>query len=71
MPKGNHINVDAKAANYMNILVIYTPGCNANSVAEFTIRLMLAKLHHIARAYHSVKIGKYLGRPLNIYTIYL
>jgi D-3-phosphoglycerate dehydrogenase len=63
-PRGNPVNIDVKAASAMNIPVIYTPGRNANSAAEFTIGLILAELRHIARAYHSMKIGKYLGKPV-------
>ena len=67
-PRGNPVNIDVKAANAIGIPVIYTPGRNANSAAEFTIGLILAELRHIARAYYSMKIGKYLGKPVeNIY----
>lgn len=63
-PRGNPVNIDVKAAKDLNIPVIYAPGRNANSVAEFTVGLILAELRHIARAYHSMKIGKYLGEPV-------
>jgi len=63
-PRGNPVNIDVKAASAMNIPVIYTPGRNANSAAEFTMGLILAELRHIAKAYHSMKIGKYLGKPV-------
>lgn len=63
-PRGNPVNIDLKTARDLNIPVIYTPGRNANSVAEFTIGLILAELRHIARAYHSMKIGRYLGEPV-------
>jgi D-3-phosphoglycerate dehydrogenase / 2-oxoglutarate reductase len=67
-PRGNPVNIDVKAASDLGTPVIYTPGRNANSAAEFTIGLILAELRHIARAYHSMKAGKYLGEPVkNIY----
>lgn len=63
-PRGNPVNIDIKTANNLDIPVIYTPGRNANSVAEFTIGLILAELRHIARAYNSMNIGEYLGEPV-------
>jgi D-3-phosphoglycerate dehydrogenase len=66
--RGNPVNVDVRAASASNITVIYTPGRNANSAAEFTMGLILSELRHIARAYHCLKMGRYLGEPVeNIY----
>ena len=54
-PKRN-INLDA--ANKMKIPVIYTPGRNANAVAELTIAIMLAVLRKIVFADRLLKSGK-------------
>ena len=40
--RGNPVNIDLQAAARRGIPVVYTPGRNANGVAEFTIGLMLA-----------------------------
>lgn len=63
--RGNPVNVDAQAAAKRGIPLIYTPGRNANSAAEFTIGLMLAEVRGIARAYHALKTGQYLGDPVD------
>lgn len=50
-------NIDIKAATEMGILVTNVPGINSNSVAEFTIGIMLALLRHIQTAKHYMKKG--------------
>ena len=44
--RGNPVNIDLQAAARRGIPVVYTPGRNANGVAEFTIGLMLAVVRH-------------------------
>ena len=61
--RGNPVNVDVKAAARRGIPVVYTPGRNANGVAEFTIGMMLAATRHIAQVYHVLKNGEYLAAP--------
>lgn len=58
------VNVDVKAANEKGIPVIYTPGRNSDSTAEFAIGLMLSIARKIPMAYKSLKEGKFLGNPL-------
>jgi D-3-phosphoglycerate dehydrogenase len=53
------MNIDVKAATEKNIPVIYAPGRNADSVADFTIGLLLAEVRHIARAFEAVRNGTY------------
>ena len=61
--RGNPVNIDLQAAARRGIPVVYTPGRNANGVAEFTIGLMLAATRHIAQVYHVLKEGQYLASP--------
>lgn len=66
--RGNPANVDVDAANEKSIPLVYTPGRNANTAAEFTIGLMLAESRHICRAFHALKSGQYLGKPMDHFT---
>lgn len=50
-----HASVDVEAASARGIPVVYTPGRNAVSVAEFTLGLMLALARHIAEAHHLLR----------------
>ena len=61
--------IDMETANKKGIVVAYTPGYGANSVAEFTLGLILALIRHIGFAYLSVKGGawepnRFLGLEL-------
>jgi len=51
-------NVDIEAATKKNIIVTYTPGVNANSVAEFTFGLILNSTRNIIDAYDAVRAKK-------------
>jgi D-3-phosphoglycerate dehydrogenase len=53
--RGGPVNVDLQAATKREIPVIYTPGRNAEAVADFTIGLMLAESRNIARAHTLLK----------------
>jgi len=57
--RGGPVNVDVKAATERGIPVIYTPGRNAEAVADFTIGLMIAEARNIARAHASLKSGRW------------
>jgi D-3-phosphoglycerate dehydrogenase len=48
------VNVDLEAAKACGVAVIYTPGRNAEAVADFTLGLCLAVLRHIAIAHHAI-----------------
>lgn len=61
--RSNPVNVDVESASLRGIPLIFTPGRNANSAAEFTFGLILAEVRHIARAHHSLVAGRYLGPP--------
>lgn len=55
------VNVDLEAATEAGIPVIKGAGRNADSVADFTMGLLLAEVRHIARAFESVRNGTYTG----------
>lgn len=57
------VNVDMAAAKERSIPVIYTPGRNSDSAAEFTIGLMLSVARNIPMAYKALKEKKYTGDP--------
>jgi len=57
--RGGPVNVDVEAATERGIPVIYTPGRNADAVADFTIGLMIAEARNIARAHNSLKSGRW------------
>jgi phosphoglycerate dehydrogenase-like enzyme len=50
--RGNPVNVDAATAAALGIPILYTPGRNAEAVADFTIGLIISQLRHIADSYH-------------------
>jgi len=52
-------NIDLKAATQNDVVVTYTPGANADSVADFTIGLMICVVRHIPRAHTSTVQGKW------------
>ena len=52
-------NIDVKAATARGIVVMNTPGGNANAVAELTIALMLALARELPRGDASMKAGKW------------
>lgn len=63
--RANPVNVDSEVASQRGIPLVYTPGRNANTAAEFTMGLMLTVSRHIAQAYHALKTGNYLGKPMD------
>jgi len=58
------VNVDLAAATARRIPVLHAPGRNTQTAAEFTLGLMLAEAHRIARAHHALRRGRYLGTPV-------
>lgn len=63
------VNVDLAAATLRRIPVLHTPGRNTQTAAEFTLGLMLAGAHHIARAHCALRRGLYLGAPASDFSI--
>jgi len=56
--RGNPVNIDVNAAKKRGIPIVYTPGRNAEAVAEFTIGLIIALTRNIAIAHTSLKKEK-------------
>lgn len=60
---GPDANVDIEAATARDIPVLYAPGRNAVSVADFTLGLILAVTRNIAHGHHLLHTGTYTGEP--------
>lgn len=60
---GPEANVDIAAATERNIPVLYAPGRNAVSVADFTLGLILSVSRNIAHSHHLLRAGEYTGEP--------
>lgn len=60
---GPDANVDISAATERGIPVLYAPGRNAVSVADFTLGLILSVARHIAHSHHLLHTGVYTGQP--------
>ncbi len=60
---GPDANVNINAATERGIPVLYAPGRNAVSVADFTLGLILAATRHIAHSHHLLHTGRYTGEP--------
>jgi len=66
--RGNPVNIDVKAATEHGVLVLHTPGRNADAVADLAVALMLMCARHILPACNSVVSGKwYQGPRLKLY----
>jgi len=61
--RGNPVNVDIAACTARGIPVVFTPGRNANSVAEYMIGAILSLIRCIGRANYEIKNGRFLGPP--------
>ncbi|QAT61884.1 hydroxyacid dehydrogenase [Acidilutibacter cellobiosedens] len=59
--RGTPVNVDCQAARELNIPLVYCPGRNAQSVAEFTVGLMLALVRNIGMSCSKINDGTLLG----------
>jgi D-3-phosphoglycerate dehydrogenase / 2-oxoglutarate reductase len=57
------VNVDVAAATARGVPVLYTPGRNAEAVADFTLGLCLAALRNIAVTHHLLATGGLAGEP--------
>ncbi|HBR02505.1 MAG TPA: dihydrofolate reductase [Ruminiclostridium sp.] len=66
--RGNPVNIDVPACTKRGIPVVFTPGRNANSVAEYIIGAVLSLIRCIARANCEIRRGRFLGKAReNIY----
>ena len=62
-------NINVPYATHKNILVVNTPGRNANSVADYTIGMMLAEARNIARGHLAMKNGDWVRQYPNSFYI--
>lgn len=60
---GPDANVDISAATERGIPVLYAPGRNAVSVADFTLGLILGVARHIPHSHHLLHGGTFTGQP--------
>jgi len=63
--RGGYENINVKTATEKGVIVVNTPGRNANAVAEFTIGLMLAESRNIVRAHASLQKGIWQKKFVN------
>ncbi|MDR1898778.1 MAG: 2-hydroxyacid dehydrogenase [Treponema sp.] len=61
--RGNPINIDGTAAAERKIPVVFTPGRNANAVAEFIVGSMISLCRNLGRANHELRNGRFLDGP--------
>ena len=61
--RGNPVNVDRAAATGLGLPIVYSPGRNANSVAEFLLGATIGLIRSIPRSYHEIVSGRFLGAP--------
>ena len=52
------VNIDVAAASNHEVVVVHTPGRNAEAVADFTLGLCLAMLRNIALTHHAILSGE-------------
>ena len=53
-------NVDVAAATALGVLVVNTPGRNADAVADFAVGMLIAEARNIARGHHGLKHGRWI-----------
>lgn len=61
---GPEANIDIGTATDHGIPILYAPGRNAVSVADFTLGMLLTVTRHIAQGHHLLHTGTYTGTPL-------
>lgn len=62
--RGNPVNVDSAACRELGVTLTYTPGRNAQSVAEYTFALMLMLCKQLHRSERKLWEGALLDEPV-------
>ena len=57
--RSGYENINVDFASQSGVLVINTPGRNADSVADFTVGMIIAECRNIARGHYGLKQGKW------------
>lgn len=63
------VNIDAETAEQCGIPIIYAPGRNAHSVAEYTAGMMLGICKRIPFTYHGLQEKRFLKDAKDIYQV--
>lgn len=63
--RGNPVNIDAEACRRLGIMLTYTPGRNAQSVAEYTFALLLMLCKQLHRSIRQIWNGSALDTSVN------
>ncbi len=58
--RAGYENIDVAAATERGILVLNTPGRNADAVADFAVGMLLAEARNIARGHAGLKEGRWI-----------
>lgn len=62
-------NIDAETARKYKIPILYAPGRNAHSVAEYTVGMLLGICKRIPFTYHGLQSGRFLKKAKDIYDV--
>jgi phosphoglycerate dehydrogenase-like enzyme len=60
--RGTASNVDINAATESGVIVINTPGRNANAVADFTVGLMIACARHVSQGIDAIRQNQWVEK---------
>ncbi|QTM00091.1 gluconate 2-dehydrogenase [Iocasia frigidifontis] len=63
--RGGYENINVNYANEKNIVVMNTPGRNANAVADFTVGLLISECRNIAKSHLELKKGEWVRDYFN------
>lgn len=67
--RGGYENVNIRHATEKGVLVLNTPGRNANAVADFAVGMMLCECRNIAKAHRNLKEGRWVRDYDNAATV--
>jgi D-3-phosphoglycerate dehydrogenase len=62
-------NINEKYAAQKGIIIVNTPGRNANAVADFTVGMMISECRNIAKSHLNLKDGKWVRDYANKKTV--